>query len=922
MATRARFGRLPRAAPSLTSTIVALAQEYQNVRDRNIEDAWKNGGLFEGKKVTDKMFLDHWKTRLGEVSPDDPMWDYYNNLISQTEFSIEESKMGQKYAEEKVSEAEMAAFYRKWAAKLPTDSEAYRQLMTQAAKFKAAAGARSRGSSAQAKAAAYERAQQDTYNKYEAAYDVATTLLAQYAQSKNLLDVVDLNDPDGGWSKLTTAAGGNDPLNFANLLSDLMADPDLKAQFTAAVRRADPNFSGDFTDESLANLANTASNGARIRENRANVMGDSSGANHAAQKAANYGMTEMVIRATLGTNAQAGFVSQNERERARMDDILAPNSGASPAERQAATKRYRDWLANVGVPYMANQFPAASLDPFSESYDPFAAGLIARTKGTLDALDGKPTGMTLKDDIFGLSGEDPGQDSDAYRLGMSTSMLNSEMEQVNKGAAIVVKINDEGKIDPSGRNWGIFRKDDPDVTNRELVPYSVPNSEMATGGEIRYVPSVPVRVQVYGGYDPNTGKGTMPLKTDPTVDPMGPTRAVIQLGGMEVVVWSVMHNGTRVWTKDSPFSEMNKGEEHMNEDGEWVVGYVEPQTGKGPMPTVKPSGYINFDLAKRNVNGIDSTDGKPWDPQVDKEMGFISPWQAAAASSSEAAKYIALMPTTLIQQNEREWFSKTENWSPEMKAQAAQGVDPKIIVESASNRLVHDLQMMQRYGFTPEDQQATRARIVEHYTNIRAEAAGLTVPEYRERNVRNDLASQLAKWGEQRTAYGTPTIHPETGKVLGTAGTQAAAWAKKGWTPATLLNQPGMSAAQASDLVNQITGGALGQRLGPEPVQPGVPRKNQLQGILGKPKHQPNPFAANALLGGGAVIKPNPVKPGLPSGHPTTKINPVNTATPVPLPFTVSSDGKKKAGFGNVKPATPTWTPSIPLGKYEQLRDL
>ena len=174
MATRARFGRLPRSAPSLTSTIVSLAQQYQGQRDRNIEDAWKNGGLFEGKKVTDDTFLKHWKTRMAGVSTDDPMWDYYNNMIHTYDFEIEESKMGQKYAEEKVSEGQMASFYRSWAAKLPHDSEAYRQLMTQAAKFKAAATARGYSRSSGASNDAYNARQQRTYNEHEAPYDVAT----------------------------------------------------------------------------------------------------------------------------------------------------------------------------------------------------------------------------------------------------------------------------------------------------------------------------------------------------------------------------------------------------------------------------------------------------------------------------------------------------------------------------------------------------------------------------------------------------------------------------------------------------------------------------------------------------------------------------------------------------------------------------
>src|SRR5262245_3711204 len=106
MATQARFGRLPRTAPSLTSTIVALAQQYQRQRDTNIETAWKEGGEFEGHKVNDEMFLKYWRDRMKDISPDDPMHDYYNNLIHGYQFQIEESKMGLKYQQKTASDAE------------------------------------------------------------------------------------------------------------------------------------------------------------------------------------------------------------------------------------------------------------------------------------------------------------------------------------------------------------------------------------------------------------------------------------------------------------------------------------------------------------------------------------------------------------------------------------------------------------------------------------------------------------------------------------------------------------------------------------------------------------------------------------------------------------------------------------------------
>ena len=72
MARGGNFGRVPRAAPSLTNLLVSIAREMQSARDKNIMDAWKGGGLFEGKEVTDEMVLDHWKKRMDGVSPDDP----------------------------------------------------------------------------------------------------------------------------------------------------------------------------------------------------------------------------------------------------------------------------------------------------------------------------------------------------------------------------------------------------------------------------------------------------------------------------------------------------------------------------------------------------------------------------------------------------------------------------------------------------------------------------------------------------------------------------------------------------------------------------------------------------------------------------------------------------------------------------------
>src|SRR6476619_6431118 len=151
MARRGVFGRLPRAAPDLTNTIVALVREANAMEDNNFVDAWKNGGKVEGKGVDDERLLEHMKMRRDQLSPEDPAWDQWNNRVAQYDFSINESKMSLKYDQKKISEQTMSNFYAKWAGRsdIQQDSEFYRHLLSQQAKWHAAAaqGSASRGRS-------------------------------------------------------------------------------------------------------------------------------------------------------------------------------------------------------------------------------------------------------------------------------------------------------------------------------------------------------------------------------------------------------------------------------------------------------------------------------------------------------------------------------------------------------------------------------------------------------------------------------------------------------------------------------------------------------------------------------------------------------------------------------------------------------
>ena len=122
MARTGRFGRLPRAAPDLSGAIAALLREAQAKYDQNMVDAWKNGGQVDGKGVNDARLLAHFRKRRDALDPTDPLWTEWDNRVQQYEFSIEESKMSLKWDQKKATEADMRAFYTKWAKKATPNS--------------------------------------------------------------------------------------------------------------------------------------------------------------------------------------------------------------------------------------------------------------------------------------------------------------------------------------------------------------------------------------------------------------------------------------------------------------------------------------------------------------------------------------------------------------------------------------------------------------------------------------------------------------------------------------------------------------------------------------------------------------------------------------------------------------------------------
>ena len=238
------FGRLPRQAPDLSSAIAALLREMQQQEDQNFIDAWKNGGEVDGKPVNDARLLAHFRKRRNALSKDDPLWDEWDNRITQYTFAIEESKMSLKWDQGKVSEAQMSAFYRKWAHKATKNSEFRRTLESSAAKWAASAKGRASGGSSGSSQDGHDNWVKNFYERHVAAGEMLQDALVIIAQQYGAIPT-----STSSYSPPTMADINPDSAGYGNWLDiyqDGKTNDDGVMQLiratTKGVRRYDPDF--------------------------------------------------------------------------------------------------------------------------------------------------------------------------------------------------------------------------------------------------------------------------------------------------------------------------------------------------------------------------------------------------------------------------------------------------------------------------------------------------------------------------------------------------------------------------------------------------------------------------------------------------------------------------------------------------------
>ena len=269
MARRGAFGRLPRAAPDLTNTLVALIREANAITDRNYLDAWQKGGKVEGKGVNDERLLKHFKKRRDALDPSDPLWDEWNNRVAQYDFAINESKMSLKFDQGKISEEAMSDFYGKWAGRedIQQNSEFYRHLLSQEAKWHSAAKAGRSARGASNKAAQHDAWVQQVLKTQVNAGDIANDAIFQIAKRFNALEdnatsLADTKENSDGWGKVM------------DIIDDGKSDnPEIQAMLDGAIKQI-REFAGDdweWSKSSVQGLLDKADRGyERLKANAMN----------------------------------------------------------------------------------------------------------------------------------------------------------------------------------------------------------------------------------------------------------------------------------------------------------------------------------------------------------------------------------------------------------------------------------------------------------------------------------------------------------------------------------------------------------------------------------------------------------------------------------------------------------------------------
>lgn len=318
---RGSFGLQPRVAPNVTGQIVALAREYVAKRDSNIMDAWRNGGTFEGKKVTDDMVLKYWKEREQGLDEGDPNYEAAKNQVMQLEYAVAQSKMDLKHVQGKISDTEYAHFFMGWAKKVPVNSEFYRTLQKDAAGLIERAKATARANGERARTEAFNAFATNVQDRDIAIGDAMTKALTGLSQSTGL-----------------SIKGNGDEL-LALLTQNVSEQPDQYKYLLDTIHKADPGWNGQLTEGYFSEHIKQATQGYELIADRAHKQGFVS-----AYASATQGMADM---SQWGQNLKVWPVAQSytHSENAFLKVWNDPN--ASQMDKMMAASHFSQQLTTM-----------------------------------------------------------------------------------------------------------------------------------------------------------------------------------------------------------------------------------------------------------------------------------------------------------------------------------------------------------------------------------------------------------------------------------------------------------------------------------------------------------------------------------------------------------------------------------------------
>lgn len=597
MSRTGQFGRLPKSAPDLSGTIVALMREYAAQVDQNMVDAWKNGGKVDGKAVTDERLLKHLRARRDELDKSDPMWAQWDNRMLQYSFSIDESKMRVRWDNHQASEGEMAAFYRKWEKRTPDNTEFDRSLRSSFGQWANAANARGRANSAAAKAKAHDNEVKNIYDTQVKTGESLNTALVWLAKQTGII-------PPGDSSNLTdTRINQSDITQLLDIVSDgKSSDPKFQPavdQVTAYMKKIDPHFKWG------QDYVNTKIGDAQAGYNR--LIKGATSKTEANQWAGRKRDVTITNNRVAALTPMADYIAARELWESKMKA-----SNNDPSEQREITKEYLTSISGIYTRITSG----GSLKGTSKT-DEALAGPLAQevdylTRGVNGETLTEQMPPTLFDNSTGTTAEG-GSDANGW-----TGILNAMNDNYTKAEAGGWA---EPVTNPSDGST-IYKWHDPaDVPRFDMT--AVPGSMSVDGKPVMvFVAPQPVAVVTIGPDGQPTQAGSIRTNAEgKPIDEQGNVttdpKKVVQVpnigfsvltfpgpGGDKVTMYqSKAQDGSFAYTLEPPVRQDAGAEYRTDGQGNPVVTIHQQPDANGVVPNIDPSKYNSITSVPPDAQG-------------------------------------------------------------------------------------------------------------------------------------------------------------------------------------------------------------------------------------------------------------------------------------------------------------------------------